>query len=53
MLGAEAPPLCQHLVACVLAENCGSLFESFLVEESLGLELVELSVWRKRRSGRG
>lgn len=38
MLGVHAPPVCKHLLACVLAENCGSLFMPFVNRVELDLE---------------
>lgn len=45
MLGVQAPPVCKHLVACVLAENCGGLFMPFVKRVEMGLEeMVGMSV---------
>lgn len=38
MLGVHAPPVCKHLLACVLAENCGDLFMPFVNRAELDLE---------------
>lgn len=44
MLGIHAPPVCKHLLACVLAENCGDLFMPFVNRVELDLEeLVGMS----------
>jgi hypothetical protein len=43
-LGDAAPPVCKHLVACVLVEQC-KLFERFVVEETVDRNrLAELAV---------
>lgn len=45
MLGIHAPPVCKHLLACVLAENCGGLFMPFVNRVELGLaEMVGMGV---------
>ena len=45
MRGREAPPVCKHLVACVLAEKCGGLFGGLVKREvvSRGV-LAEMAV---------
>jgi hypothetical protein len=43
-LGDAAPPVCKHLVACVLVEQC-RLFERFVVEETVDRNrMAELAV---------
>lgn len=49
MRGVRAPPVCKHLVACVLAENCGEMFMPFVKRVELGVEEmvgVGAGVWR-------
>ena len=35
--GEGMPPVCKHLLACVLVERCGGLFRRFLEERSVGV----------------
>ncbi|KAA8909555.1 hypothetical protein FN846DRAFT_606174 [Sphaerosporella brunnea] len=43
-LGDGPPPVCKHIIACVLAENC-KMFERFLVEETADQKrMAELAV---------
>lgn len=50
MLGVGSPPVCIHLVACVLAEHCGELFMPYIKEEFLTLDgLLELGINRRLR----
>ena len=37
-LGEGMPPVCKHLLACVLAEQCGSLFGSCVEERRVSVE---------------
>jgi hypothetical protein len=37
-LGNGMPPVCKHLLACVLVERCGRLFGEFVVERDVGVE---------------
>jgi hypothetical protein len=37
-LGDGMPPVCKHLLACVLVERCGGLFGGFVEERNVGLE---------------
>lgn len=37
-LGDGMPPVCKHLLACVLVERCSSLFGSFVEEKEVSVE---------------
>ncbi|KAH4354056.1 hypothetical protein HBH98_014200 [Parastagonospora nodorum] len=37
-LGEGIPPVCKHLLACVLVEKCAGLFGGFVVEREVGVE---------------
>jgi hypothetical protein len=37
-LGNGMPPICKHLLACVLVERCGRLFGEFVEERHVGVE---------------
>ncbi|KAF1917869.1 hypothetical protein BDU57DRAFT_514343 [Ampelomyces quisqualis] len=37
-LGETVPPVCKHLLACVLVEKCGGLFGAFVEERVVGVE---------------
>jgi hypothetical protein len=39
-LGAEMPPVCKHLLACVLAEKCKGVFGECVEERKVGVELA-------------
>lgn len=44
-LGVHAPPVCKHLLACVLVQNCGGLFRPFVKEVEMDMEeMVGMSV---------
>ncbi|RPB00011.1 hypothetical protein L873DRAFT_1805792 [Choiromyces venosus 120613-1] len=39
-----SPPVCKHLVACVLAERCSEMLGEYVIEKRVGLEeLVEMA----------
>ncbi|KAG0125127.1 hypothetical protein HOY82DRAFT_673230 [Tuber indicum] len=39
-----SPPVCKHLVACVLAERCSEMLGGYVIEKRVGLEeLVEMA----------
>lgn len=42
-LGEEMPPVCKHLLACVLAEKCLGLFGRFVEEKEVSIE--EAAAW--------
>ena len=42
-LGDGVPPVCKHLLACVVAENCGDLLEDYVTELETSRE--ELAGW--------
>lgn len=37
-LGGDVPPVCKHLLACVLVERCGGLFGGCVVEREVSVE---------------
>ena len=37
-LGDGMPPVCKHLLACVLAERCKGLFGGFVEERDVSVE---------------
>ena len=37
-LGDDMPPVCKHLLACVLAERCKGLFGGFVEERDVSVE---------------
>ncbi|KAJ4289615.1 hypothetical protein N0V90_010944 [Kalmusia sp. IMI 367209] len=37
-MGSGVPPVCKHLLACVLAERCAGLFGSFVEEKTISVE---------------
>jgi len=37
-LGDDMPPVCKHLLACVLAERCSGLFGGLMEEKNVGVE---------------
>ncbi|KAF2688689.1 hypothetical protein K458DRAFT_293639 [Lentithecium fluviatile CBS 122367] len=37
-LGEGTPPVCKHLLACVLAERCAALFGAFVEERNVSVE---------------
>lgn len=37
-LGEEVPPVCKHLLACVLVERCAGLFGGFVVEREVSVQ---------------
>ena len=45
MIRGGSPPVCKHLVACVLAERCSEMLGRYVIEKRVGLEeLVEMAV---------
>lgn len=39
-LGSEMPPVCKHLLACVLVERCSGMFGAFVQERKVCVEEV-------------
>ncbi|KAF3041552.1 hypothetical protein E8E12_007364 [Didymella heteroderae] len=39
-LGQDMPPICKHLLACVLAERCGSVFGEYVEEKRVSVEIA-------------
>jgi hypothetical protein len=45
MLGNGSPPVCKHLVACYLAQQCWDLFGGYVKEEKVSMgKLAEMAV---------
>jgi len=45
MIRGGSPPVCKHLVACVLAERCSEMLGGYVIERRVSLgELVEMAV---------
>ncbi|CUS11535.1 unnamed protein product [Tuber aestivum] len=43
-IGGGSPPVCKHLVACVLTERCSEMLGGYIIEKRVGLEeLVEMA----------
>lgn len=42
-LGEDMPPVCKHLLACVLAENCSGMFGAFVEQKDVSVQ--EAAAW--------